>query len=341
MDTSIELQKIEYTFDVNNKFIINPIGFYYTKSLPKEPIRRVVIFYEFIYINKKKLISSIIPLYLSDGKSNGYRGNLLLPFLCIESGNRSDTCPFKEKITQGLLYKLKPCHDLDSNKLFDSIIENIETKHPDYKTTTEYIELNKYNKLGQGVYTVLPRMDSFILFFLNIVNSKIKYISENDFDIQIFQPLFISLNDDNPQQYRKDYILKYTEDNVVNVSKLLFAKNMIDKFLELYNSVISDDKLRVTYITKLLSEFKSIEVNELNKEIEVCRNKIINSDYYDNYKIFNEISLNFSSLYNNTTQNILSSFIANDIYCYTLKNSLEKFNISCSEKSEIKKKPTT
>jgi two-component sensor histidine kinase len=43
---------------------------------------------------------------------------------------------------------------------------------------------------------------------------------------------------------------------------------MIDKFLELYNSVISDDKLRVTYITKLLSEFKSIEVNELNKEIE-------------------------------------------------------------------------
>ena len=339
MDTPIELQKLEYTFDVNNKFIINPIGFYYVRGLPKELTRRIVIFYEFIYINKKKLISSIIPLYLSDGKSNGFRGNLLLPFLCIESGNRKDTCPFKKKITPGLLYKLKPCHDLDSDKLFDDIIQNIESVHPDYKTTTEYTDLIKLNG---GIFTVLPRMDSFILFFLNIVNSKFKYISENNYDIRIFQPLlrFPMLpsvpDDDNPQQYTKDFVFDYPHDNIVNVSKLLFAKCMIDKLLEFYKSAIVDDKLTVIYITKKLSEFKSIEVNELNKEIEVCRQNKINPEYYDNYKIFNEIGIKFSSLYK-STPNILSSFVADDMHCYTLDNSLEKFKISCSSE-EMRRK---
>ncbi len=350
MTSKIELQQIEYIFDDKNKFIIKPIEFYYTNSLPEEKTRHVIIFYEFTYINNDNKISSIISLYLSDGKSNGFRGNLLLPFLCIESKNdkitEDDFCPTKSKKTQGLLYKLKSCHDMNTHTLFTDIIKNIKSEHTDYETTKEYTDLMKYKPKGMGIFTVLQRIDSFILFFLNMVNAKIKYVYDNkDYNINIFQPILETIQ---PLQYNTDYDpqIVYNRDNkydeyVFYLSNLKFPKYMIKKFVEIYEKIVKDDKINITYINKDLNnpiDFKPIDVTELNMKIKVCNENNIDQLYYNNYKIFNEISAHFLSLYElYSKDNPITKYIDKAQYCYTLNSSFKMFSITCAYKQKYLK----
>jgi hypothetical protein len=174
MENYVPIQKIEYIID-NNIFIIEPIEFYYCE--------RPVIFYKFIHEktgeNPEKL-EAILPLYMSDGQTNKLRSNLLLPFLCIESGDITDTCPHDLYITNpGQVYKLTPCNDANTILMHNNIIDNIKKVIPNYETTTEFKKLNDEDKKGSDLFSVLPRMNSFIFLLLNIINPKIKYYIDN------------------------------------------------------------------------------------------------------------------------------------------------------------------
>jgi hypothetical protein len=104
---------------------------------PTEP-SKVSSYYIFIYnlkyinsLHPEKNIVSEIPFYLSDGGTNKFRCNSLLPFICFNendiSKNKdisgiSGTCPIvteNRKYTQiGLLFKYKSCRHVNLKKKY-------------------------------------------------------------------------------------------------------------------------------------------------------------------------------------------------------------------------------
>ena len=169
-----DLQDITFT-EGNDRFKMEPIEFYYTKRIR---ISRPIFFYKFTHEKLDDVtnkIEAIIPLYMSDGKTNSYRGNLLLPFLCIQSDDNTDSCPIDpyNRYPYGMVYKLDPCKDIDGVLIHKNIIDNIkrmyDTDGNEYEKTEEYINLHEKNLQGKDLFSVLPRMESFILFLLNIL----------------------------------------------------------------------------------------------------------------------------------------------------------------------------
>jgi len=546
MENYVPIQKIEYIID-NNIFIIEPIEFYYCD--------RPVIFYKFIHEktgeNPEKL-EAILPLYMSDGQTNKLRSNLLLPFLCIESGDITDTCPHDLYITKpGQVYKLKPCNDANTILMHNNIIDNIKKVIPNYETTTEFKKLNDEYKKGSNLFSVLPRMNSFIFLLLNIINPKIKYYIDNkreeanlkeayenhlhygklledkkkrdeeelievrkaeaERDEQLFQKLKRreeKMNTDTSIKKHEDTVLeieevkfpkalisntnpalmsaitretsvvpmgtsglrvpaiaretsvvpmgtsglgvplgtsgisrvpaiaretsvvpmgtsglgvpaiaretsvvpmgtsglgvplgtsgisrvpaiaretsvvpvsvqeRYTPQQMLSIFKPITGDNigvstyfnyidirdfihyilflqtndelssgsylgidlyliqLVNLFVKLYNDTIRDDKIKITIINKKYSDFIKINKNELNKKIQICVNKNINTQYLENYKIFTNISTNFSKSYL-LNDNLLSSYILPNPSCNFLEYSFERFNLSCDTDIKI------
>ena len=72
----------------------------------------------------------------------------------------------------------------------------------------------------------------------------------------------------------------------------------------------------------------------VNKKIQICVNKNINTQYLENYKIFTNISTNFSKSYL-LNDNLLSSYILPNPSCNFLEYSFERFNLSCDTDIKI------
>ena len=114
----------------------------------------------------------------------------------------------------------------------------------------------------------------------------------------------------------------------------LYLIQLVNLFVKLYNDTIRDDKIKITIINKKYSDFIKINKNELNKKIQICVNKNINTQYLENYKIFTNISTNFSKSYL-LNDNLLSSYILPNPSCNFLEYSFERFNLSCDTDIKI------
>lgn len=346
--SDLYFSKINYTIN-EHIFIIEPTEYYsityntysFDKKTYSEIISsayRPVIFYKFTYKNNtdNTIIESTIPLYVSDGKTNRFRGNLLLPFLCIESGGslsgERDGCPLHlVRPQQNDVYKLDPCEDLNTEKLFIEVMNNIKKKDGNYESTEKHKKLTDDAKKGMGLYTVLPRMKSFIIFLLNIVNYKIKYIIENNISDDKFNTLF------QPYAHENNEISQYyvtTETLLKDYDSFLelYIIELVNLFKELYIDVIKNKNVSIEFIKKKYTDFINIDVSALNNKINVCSDNKINSNYYKNYQKFNTISLTLSEIYK-ITQQKLSNFINDNSICNTLTKTFNTFHLDCN--SEI------
>ena len=153
-DIEFNLQKIIYKSgsDIITMF---PIDYYFVEN----------IYPVFIYKLEYNDISANITFYMSNGKTNGYRGNLLLPFLCIKSDDKYDSCPISDikQNMYGLVYKLIGCDNINihiiNEKLKVNAINIINEKQKKNEVNILYDEIERLTTFsrvqGSGVITVL------------------------------------------------------------------------------------------------------------------------------------------------------------------------------------------
>lgn len=185
-ETTFKLQKITYNIndDINDNtnIILEPIEGYIVNNT--QPV--------FIYKIKFNNTEAIIPLYMSDGKTNGFRSNMLFPFLCMKTDDVMDSCPESSSHIEmpfGVIYKLTGCNNInldDMNKeIYDNTIKYYK-QNPD-KNPVEIDKLQYFKESGKGVFSVLDRITDFSIMILNLANYKfINLPNLMDKDLPIF-----------------------------------------------------------------------------------------------------------------------------------------------------------
>ena len=151
---------------------------------------RLCVFYKFEYRDETvlphKTISNKITYYISDGRTNNLRLNLLLPFLCIRDELRAEQTLFDDNITNclisnrqnlsniGLVYK----YTIDAHLNYSNIIQDIR----DYIKKTNPSEPRKtmhWSDNNIGIFSVLDRFENIIDFIMAISNYKIHNLITN------------------------------------------------------------------------------------------------------------------------------------------------------------------
>ena len=124
--------KITITFD-NYFFEFTPIDLYITINGLKF---QLVCMYNLKMIHSGNEIYTKIPYYISDGRTNKLRSNLLFPFICFNKYYGKD-CPINYNFVDGGLIKyhtIIPLVDMTKSEMFYVEIQNEEImKRPNYK----------------------------------------------------------------------------------------------------------------------------------------------------------------------------------------------------------------
>ena len=331
-DTEFNLQKITYT-NGTDIITMTPIDFFYVENLYP------VIIYQLTYND----VSSNLTFYMSNGKTNGYRCNLLLPFLCFNAHDNYDSCPSSEKYNSyGLLYKISGCDNININIINDKIIKSVKNKN-------EIQQLYNFAQKGTGIITVLPRITDFAILILNLANPKITSLRIKNID-DIDERLYIPFDSANisESQYdihtKQDFLTgielsKISNINEINRISLEFRKYLTYKLYEL-SQYIHDEHFKIEYIHKPFSEFKKMSYSEFNKLMQICLNYDINPHLRSNYAKFSEISTQFANIYKTNTfsqkENELRDVITGGI-CKKIEDSFTAFGLTCPKKLDVLK----
>ena len=338
MDLILNIPYITYeSNDKTNKFIIKPINFYFLND--KNPI----ILYEIIH-NK---ISCVIPFYMSDGKTNGYRGNLLFPFLCISTNNLEDTCPIGIKPqSNNIIFKYKSCKDFDSNQINEEIINSIESTLQTYRQSIEYNKLLKIKiEEGAGLLSIMDRIDTLLNFILAICTEKNSVIVEGFKGIDTAR-YFIPIDNNDPIQFNINATLEPEDINSanftteINKSRTLFINKLQEILSEYFKLLDTTGNFNISYSEKILSKFIPINSTELNKILNICNNNQVGKEFELKNKIYNQICFNFSQILktdqkNNQRMTNITSKILDDAECRQIEDSFKMFNITCNKEDTI------
>jgi len=199
-ESQINLQTINIKYnedDINNdnyfEFNMTPLNNeLYIVDIPmKTKIieYRIATIYKIYYKDKNGEINTNIRYYLSDGKTNHFRSNLLLPFLCIREEDKDEINTKDNNETncllsitengynaRGLLYKLLACNHL-TFIFFENRLKTEVNNIPNGQNFAKLLNENK--KQGIGLYSVLNRMINILDFLLAISSNKIKFFNDN------------------------------------------------------------------------------------------------------------------------------------------------------------------
>ena len=356
-DIEFNLQKIIYKSgsDIITMF---PIDYYFVEN----------IYPVFIYKLEYNDISANITFYMSNGKTNGYRGNLLLPFLCIKSDDKYDSCPISDikQNMYGLVYKLIGCDNINihiiNEKLKVNAINIINEKQKKNEVNILYDEIERLTTFsrvqGSGVITVLQRITDFAILLLNLANKKIislnkKFIDTDNIndiinnidtiDERLFVPYsnidksIIQFNQDSIQNFIQKPVNEIELNQIQNINKLplIFRKLLVHKLHNLSKYIIDNKKFTIEYVNIKFSQLKKVSYNEFNNVLQICVNNQLRQEYKDNYIKFNEISTIFANLYKTDTKdddiNELRDIIKDGL-CKKIEDNLKIYEIKCDNK---------
>jgi len=325
MELNIKFQSIKIDLQDNFKFELIPKlnidGNKYLYLVQIKDRLRYVILYDLSFVDyiTNKTYYATVPYYLSDGETNGFRSNLLLPFICIRGDetqykisvvDNSTNCPiaiYNDKYTSGLVYKLISCNHLDFTNIID-VTNYEEAKH---KRILQVLIAKLKN--GTDLMSVLPRLTNILDFLLAISVSKLKNINDNyelinknidSDDIKLkkqsdntsIDPLYINKNFISDKKIDKKYTfsdiledieIKYPSDKSYGYyySKPLdldnFYRNLLIKRFLIWNKELNDiDIIKISY-ENLVN--KQITLNELNILLNICDNNSYSSDSQLNF----------------------------------------------------------
>ena len=233
-----------------------------------------VILYNISYQSTDTSLSTTIPYYISDGKTNNLRAQLLFPFFCFEKGEQyMETCPSNKIYSNLKLNKYNIIKNINTDLLNDKIILDFITMiGPDKPTDTFLTLLKKYNEdHGKNLLSVSPRigniLDLVICIFTKILCNYERY------DIKIFRPL--PINDD----------FDFTINQYTNSKSILSFDTLrlsILQNLKRINSTFLNYELVKIENINLQDKLKNITTQEFNEIISFC----------------NEPSRNYMNMYN-------------------------------------------
>ena len=233
-------------------------------------------------INKEEIIESIIPYYISNGKTNMIRSNLLLPFMCFNESLTKNVCPYvTDGLAEGGLIKYNVIKHLNNYIINDQILEK-ETKKSGDRT---------------DVLSFVSRIENILDFIICLTNNNI--INFNNKDIKYYYPQSNDVNDS--RELNMNIVSSiYENHNDEFKSELLYKlKNLICVFMD-------QSFFTFTFTVKDISILKSdvILKEEYNLQmIHICEKNNINSiadNNVNNYiRISNELYIN---IYNTIKQ---------------------------------------
>jgi len=230
-------------------------------------------------ITSKKVTESNVPYYISNGKTNQLRSNLLFPFMCFNEKLSKEACPvtYSGGLAPGGLFKYEIISNLDT----DSIVTNINSKFD-----KSYIEsLEKISREGTiGITSVISRISNLLDFLICINNNNI--INYDEKNIMKYHPIINNNNDeldmskiedksiynDLSDKYKNELLL-VLQNYIVGLKKLGLIKfELVD---------ISIDKENI--ITKsFFNKYKNIP--------NICKNHKVNEESRENIKRYSDIS---------------------------------------------------
>lgn len=345
-----------FTFKHNNiEFNIKPINFYQIKDSYK------IVIFELEYKSGEITKKSEIPYYLSDGLTNNYRGNLLLPFICFnEIDNNSVNCPYCNHgifgTKKGTLYKYNISNNIDFTnemKLIESriMIDNTFKNISEDDKKHQFEILNFKNSKGTGIKSVLPRMNNLLDLFIGLLsfriddsrditktksfrpnyNTKYKYnydilMNDDDYLLYINQTLKNLVTEHNKN---KNNITKYDENTFIpkffssdNISiDDVYCFFLNDLLQKIYKDINLINNLKINNINLNLEE---ITIEKFNLKYKICNNKSIFINAEENSNKYKEISYLFLLFIYNTIKNDNSQIILYSLINKDKRISLDK-----------------
>jgi hypothetical protein len=227
-----------------------------------------------------EVTESNIPYYISNGKTNQLRANLLFPFMCFNEEVTKDVCPYTHSgnLSQGGLIKYELVNTLNTNKIANSINSKLESN---------YLDTLKKTSLSEtiSILSVLGRINNLLDFLICINNNNI--INYDEKNIMKYHPIIENDNDELDMSKREDlalysylfdkyktYLLQILQKYIINIRKLDFFKfELVD---------ISIDKENI--ITKpFFNKYKNVP--------NICKNHRVNEESIKNINDYGKISL--------------------------------------------------
>jgi hypothetical protein len=262
----------------NYNFEFTPTKLY----LLVDTINYVACNYNLKMINNKttEVTESNIPYYISNGKTNQLRANLLFPFMCFNEEVTKYICPYTNSgnLAKGGLIKYEIINTLQTIKIANSINSKVDSK---YLETLKQISRNE----TIGILSVLGRINNLLDFLICINNNNI--INYDEKNIMKYHPIIENDNDELDMSKTeeldlyshlfdkyKTYLLEVLQKYIINIRKFNFIKfELVD---------ISIDKENI--ITKsFFNKYKNIP--------NICKDHKINEESIKNINDYGKISL--------------------------------------------------
>ena len=227
-------------------------------------------------INKEEIIESIIPYYISNGKTNMIRSNLLLPFMCFNESLTKDVCPYvTEGLSEGGLIKYNIIKHLNNYIINDQIAEK-STQNLDTRT---------------DVLSFVSRIENVLDFLICLTNNNIINFTEEK--IKYYYPQPDEINDSNELNMNVVSSI-YENHNDEFKSELLYKlKNLISVFIDqsFFTSTVKD--INILKSDVILKEEFNIQI------IHICEKNHINSEADNNVNNYIRISNElYANIYN-------------------------------------------
>lgn len=165
---STSLPKISIRLPNDETFTATPLILY---KIKKQQRNNYVAIYNLILTENKKNTETLIPYYISNGRTNQFRAGMLFPFMCYNLQD-SEHCPFTdnlEKIAYGGLLK----YQIGTNINVGIITAWIEKHIVENYNKNVYKEWLKKNK--QGLPSVLSRIANLLDYFIAIASPHIRF----------------------------------------------------------------------------------------------------------------------------------------------------------------------
>jgi hypothetical protein len=227
-------------------------------------------------INKEEIIESIIPYYISNGKTNMIRSNLLLPFMCFNETLTKDICPYvTDGLSEGGLIKYNVIKHLNNYIINDQILEK-DTQKLENRT---------------DVLSFVSRIENILDFIICLTNNNIINFKEEN--IKYYYPQSDEVNDSRELNMT---IVSSIHSNINDE----FKSELLYKLKNLILVLINEPFFKFTIKDVNILKSDVILKEEYNKQIiHICEKNNINShaDYnVNNYiRISNEL---YTNIYN-------------------------------------------
>lgn len=272
------------TCTVKNKiFHFNPTTCYEMN----DDTKTIVILYDLHEINnddKTTIHTATIPYYVSDGWTNGFRANMLFPFLCFtkkgEHKQNPPVCPYSDRgdIGNNGMLKIQINGHLDTEKIqttindqySDLVNRQYEKKEGETRSEEYQRELSLKASINFIITTmrtftlrsIAPRMENIIDCMIALSSPVVKDYYHGGMSAEL-QSNLLPVRDPN---------IKYEFQNIIrgDISRgeITYRVVMLAVFQHMFK--LLKTAFRVKYRT-LFIPIQSISINQFNETMNVCR----------------------------------------------------------------------